>query len=89
MSELTGVSRDALHDAKINAERAMKAAQDSQVQLRGPANGGWAQLGGRTLVDAVAAIGVHLGLPGFADVKAPKAEARPDDSKPVTYTQNN
>ncbi|MEU6582742.1 glycoside hydrolase domain-containing protein [Nocardia sp. NPDC046763] len=31
---------------------------------------GWPQLGGRTIVDAVAAIGAHLGLPGFADPKA-------------------
>ncbi|QIS12153.1 hypothetical protein [Nocardia arthritidis] len=31
---------------------------------------GWEQLGGRTLVDAVAAIGAHLGIPGFRDPKA-------------------
>lgn len=31
---------------------------------------GWPQLGGRTLVDAVAAIGTKLEIPGFSDVKA-------------------
>lgn len=30
---------------------------------------GWAQLGGRTVVDAVAAIGAHLKIAGFRDVK--------------------
>lgn len=35
-------------------------------QLAGPdPYNGWAQLGNRTLVDAVATIGAHLGLPGF------------------------
>lgn len=42
-------------------------------QLTGPkgVNGpGWPQLGGRYLADAVAAIGAHLGLPGFYDPAA-------------------
>lgn len=30
---------------------------------------GWAQLGGRTIPDAVAAIGAHLEIPGFRDTK--------------------
>lgn len=33
---------------------------------------GWPQLGGRTLVDAVAAIGAHLEIDGFADTKKGK-----------------
>lgn len=33
---------------------------------------GWAQLGDRTLVDAVAAIGAKLGIEGFVDVKSGK-----------------
>lgn len=33
---------------------------------------GWPQLGGRTLVDAIAVIGAHLGIPGFTDPKAGK-----------------
>ncbi|MFI5781982.1 hypothetical protein [Nocardia sp. NPDC051570] len=32
---------------------------------------GWEQLGGRSLVDAVAAIGAHLGIAGFRDPQAP------------------
>lgn len=60
MSELTGVSAAALNDTKT-------AVRDNQIQLRGPSMQGWDQLGGRTLVDAVAAIGTHLGLPDFHD----------------------
>lgn len=30
---------------------------------------GWYQLGGRSLVDAVAAIGAHLKISGFTDTK--------------------
>jgi hypothetical protein len=33
---------------------------------------GWAQLGGRTVVDALAAIGQQLSIPGFVDPKAKK-----------------
>lgn len=60
MTTLSGVSAAALNEAKITA-------RDNQVQLRGPNLKGWPQLGGRTLVDAVAAIGTHLGLPDFHD----------------------
>ena len=28
---------------------------------------GWPQLGGRTLVDGIAAVGTYLGIPGFKD----------------------
>lgn len=42
--------------------------QEIWDQLRGPGGKGWAQLGGRSLVDAVAAIGEKLGVPGM---KAP------------------
>ncbi|KQB84944.1 MULTISPECIES: peptidoglycan recognition protein family protein [Corynebacterium] len=82
MTQLSGESRDALHDAKMNAIWANQAAADNQIQLRGPNKRGWDQLGGRTLVDAVARIGVHLGLPGFIDVKTGK-------TAPVTPTENN
>lgn len=47
---------------------------DIRTQLTGGATGypGWKQLGDRTLVDAVAAIGAKLGISGFYDVKAGK-----------------
>lgn len=48
-------------------------ARDIKAQLTGSAElgkyPGWPQLGGRTLVDAVAAIGAKLDLEGFKDVK--------------------
>lgn len=47
----------------------LTAAEDNQIQLRGPGLKGWPQLGGRTLVDAVAAIGAKLGIDGFKDVR--------------------
>ena len=73
----------ALNEAKINSKRAADDAaaaramvEDILTQLSGPkeADGkrlwrGWSQLGGRTLVDAVAGIGAYLGLPGFGDTK--------------------
>lgn len=45
----------------------LSAAEDNQLQLRGPGLKGWPQLGNRTLVDAVAAIGAKLGIDGFKD----------------------
>ena len=55
---------------------ALTPEQDIKAQLTGsPEPGkhpGWPQLGGRTLVDAVAAIGAKLGLEGFYDPKAVK-----------------
>lgn len=48
--------------------------RDVKAQLTGaPGLGaypGWPQLGGRTVVDALAAIGAKLEIPGFADLKA-------------------
>lgn len=48
--------------------------RDVKAQLTGaPGLGsypGWPQLGGRTVVDALAAIGAALKIPGFADLKA-------------------
>ncbi|PQM45204.1 hypothetical protein C1Y40_04630 [Mycobacterium talmoniae] len=44
----------------------LAVAQDNQVQLRGPGLAGWPQLGGHTVVDALAAIGQKLGIEGFA-----------------------
>jgi len=48
--------------------------RDVKAQLTGaPGLGsypGWPQLGGRTVVDALAAIGAKLGIDGFADLKA-------------------
>lgn len=50
--------------------------KDVRQQLTGGRDAGeypgWAQLGGRTLVDAVAAIGAKLGIDGFKDPKAGK-----------------
>lgn len=40
-------------------------AADNQIQLRGPNLDGWPQLAGHTVVDALAAIGEKLGIPGF------------------------
>ncbi|MFT4296616.1 MAG: N-acetylmuramoyl-L-alanine amidase [Micropruina sp.] len=55
---------------------ALTPEQDIKAQLTGsPEAGkypGWKQLGDRTLVDAVAAIGAQLGIPGFVDPKASK-----------------
>jgi hypothetical protein len=48
--------------------------RDLKAQMTGaPGLGaypGWPQLGGRTVVDALAAIGAALKIPGFADLKA-------------------
>nr|DAD89994.1 MAG TPA: Chitinase A [Siphoviridae sp. ctCCv12] len=48
--------------------------RDLKAQMTGaPGLGaypGWPQLGGRTVVDALAAIGAKLEIPGFADLKA-------------------
>lgn len=41
-------------------------AEDNQLQLRGPELKGWPQLGGNTVVDALAVIGQKLGIDGFA-----------------------
>ena len=49
------------------AEAARDHAADNQIQLRGPGLNGWDQLGGRTLVDAVAAIGEKLGVEGMKE----------------------
>ncbi|UQE73832.1 N-acetylmuramoyl-L-alanine amidase [Gordonia sp. PP30] len=55
---------------------ALTPEQDIKAQLTGsPKPGeypGWPQLGGRTLVDAVAALGAKLGVDGFVDPKAKK-----------------
>ena len=40
-------------------------AVDLWVQFRGLDGRGWAQLGGRSFVDGIAAVGENLGLPGF------------------------
>lgn len=53
-----------LGDALLPEEVVMAGeAQDVQTQLRGPGLAGWEQLGGRTLVDAVADIRDQLGGP--------------------------
>ncbi|MBF6277088.1 N-acetylmuramoyl-L-alanine amidase [Nocardia nova] len=46
------------------------AGPKSKDQRNGLAPTGWPQLGGRSLVDAVAVIGVKLGIPGFKDPSA-------------------
>lgn len=43
----------------------LAVVQDNQVQLRGPGLNGWPQLGGHTVVDALAVIGQKLGIDGF------------------------
>lgn len=56
--------------------------KDVREQLTGSRDkgqyAGWKQLGGRTVVDALAAIGTALGIPGFFDpkgvVKAPASK---------------
>lgn len=48
----------------------LAVVQDNQVQLRGPGLKGWSQLGNRTIVDALAAIGQKLGIEGFAPPSA-------------------
>jgi hypothetical protein len=39
--------------------------RDEWIQMRGDQGNGWPQLGGRSLVDAVAAIGQKLNIAGF------------------------
>ncbi|MGW0039818.1 peptidoglycan recognition protein family protein [Gordonia sp. NPDC003376] len=55
---------------------ALTPAEDCKAQLTGSAEAGkypgWPQLGGRTVVDALAAIGAKLGIEGFRDPKAGK-----------------
>lgn len=50
---------------------ALTPEQDIKAQLTGSPDAGkypgWPQLGGRTVVDALAAIGAKLGIPGFVD----------------------
>lgn len=56
-------------------ERQAQQLDDNHGQLTGSTEPGqfpgWPQLGDRTLVDAVAVIGVHLGLAGFYDPSTP------------------
>ncbi|MGW5153568.1 DUF4185 domain-containing protein, partial [Rhodococcus koreensis] len=40
-------------------------ARDVFDQIRGPDGRGWNQLGGRSIVDAIAALGHQLGVPGY------------------------
>lgn len=51
-------------------------AVDARAQLTGSPNlseyPGWRQLGGRTVVDALAKLGHQLGVPGFLDPDAPR-----------------
>ncbi|MFE2994284.1 glycoside hydrolase family 25 protein [Nocardia sp. NPDC059246] len=57
----TAAQLDALFSAE--SETPMSEAQDVQKQLRGPDLNGWDQLGGKTLVDAVAEIRDQVGGP--------------------------
>ena len=76
---LTNTSR-AAKLAAIEARDRARAAQDTLIAVEQQLAGarerdgkqlyhGWPQLGGRTLVDAVAAIGTYLGIEGFSDPK--------------------
>lgn len=51
--------------APTNPRTDRQLTEEIWDQLRGPGGNGWRQLGGRTLVDAVAVIGQHLGIEGF------------------------
>lgn len=66
----------ALNDDKLASQRAELHARDARAQLTGSTEvgkyPGWPQLGGRTVVDALAAIGEKLGLDGFKDPKEGK-----------------
>lgn len=53
-----------------NPDPTLTVAQDNQTQLRGPGLNGWPQLGGHTVVDALAVIGQKLGIDGFAPPSA-------------------
>lgn len=54
----------------------LNTVRDIKAQLTGSSTlgqyPGWGQLGGRTLVDGIAALGAKAGLPGFRDVKGGK-----------------
>lgn len=54
-------------------DEAKRYGKDTKAQLTGSSEfgqyPGWPQLGGRTLVDAVGAIGAKLGIDGFKDIK--------------------
>ncbi len=54
-------------EVPVTNPKPLTPAEDNQLQLRGPGLKGWPQLGNRTLVDAVAAIGAHLKIDGFQD----------------------
>jgi hypothetical protein len=58
----------------------LAVVQDNQMQLRGPNLAGWSQLGGHTIVDALACIGEKLGVTGFAP-PSPAVAAR--DTRPL------
>lgn len=63
----TPMHADALNEAKHAAWKARDNSADNRTQLRGPGDKGWPQLGGRTLVDAIGAIGQKLGMADFSD----------------------
>lgn len=44
----------------------LNTVRDIQIQQRGPGLAGWAQLNGHTIVDALAEIGLHAGIPGYS-----------------------
>lgn len=54
----------------------LNTVRDLKAQLTGSSTlgqyPGWGQLGGRTLVDGIAALGAKAGLPGFRDTKGGK-----------------
>lgn len=54
-------------------DEAKRYSRDTKAQLTGSGElgkyPGWPQLGGRTVVDALAAIGEKLGIDGFKDIK--------------------
>lgn len=56
-------------DQADRIERKLNLILDQLAGHPGEKFPGWPQLGGRTLVDAVAAIGAHLEIDGFTDTK--------------------
>lgn len=66
------IHQDALNEAKVASWKARDNSADNRVQLRGPNDKGWPQLGGRTLVDAIGALGAKLGMADFSD-RGPQA----------------
>ncbi|MFE6922905.1 C39 family peptidase [Nocardia sp. NPDC057663] len=63
---IAGFAPPPAHNDVLQRTEIEERLSDIWIQLVGNEGRGWTQIGGRTLVDAVATIGQHLGIAGFA-----------------------